>query len=208
MSVQSFAIGPLSTNCHIIHTQQDALVVDPGGSLDDGLSTVIDYIDTHKLTVRAILLTHFHFDHLYGVHTLHEKTKAPIYGGHIPNEYINAYFTGGAKWGLPKVTPFTWTELDEGTCSLGNISVQTFKTPGHSIESLSFYFKDEATVCTGDVIFYRSIGRTDLPGGDQATLLTSIREKIFTLPDTTRICSGHGMDSTVGDEKRHNPYTN
>lgn len=206
MSVQSFPIGPLSTNCHIICSGKEALVVDPGGILEDGLSDILEYLATEQLVVKAILLTHFHFDHLYGVHHLHEKTKAPIYGGHVPTEYVEAYFAGGSRWGLPKVTPFEWTTLEVGTCTLGSIAMQTFATPGHSIESLSFYFPDEATVCTGDVLFHHSIGRTDLPGGDMQTLISSIREQLFTLPDATRVCSGHGSDTTIGDEKRHNPF--
>jgi len=207
MSIQSFPIGPLSTNCHLIHGGKDAIVVDPGGTLNEGLFSVLDYIKQNNLTVRAILLTHFHFDHLYGVQTLHEKTKAPIYGGYVAPENVDAYFNGGSRWGLPPVPSFTWDVLKEGTTSFGAISIQTFATPGHSIESLSFYTKEEEAVCTGDVLFYHSIGRTDLPGGDMPTLLTSIREKLFTLPDATRVFSGHGKDGTIGDEKIHNPFT-
>ncbi len=206
MSIECFPVGPLETNCCVVYKGKKALVVDPGATLKEGLQKVLDFLQEKELDLEAILITHFHFDHIYGVKVLHETTKAPVYGGKVPEDYLDIYFQGGSRWGLPKVTPFEWNTLEEGTQIFGDIEVQIFEVPGHSPESLAYYFAEEQSVCTGDTLFHTAIGRTDFPNGSAPTLIKSIREKLFTLPDETKVYPGHDRSTSIAFEKQCNPY--
>ena len=207
MPIATYPIGPLETNCHIVYNSHDALVVDPGGELDDGLQDVVDFITRNRLTLQAILLTHLHFDHIYGAAELSGLNRGvPIYAAEADLPMLPAYLSSGEKWGLPPVKPFTPAVIAEGPCTFGSIKGEIRFTPGHTPGGLSLWLPDEHAVLCGDSLFYRSIGRTDLPGGDIHTLATSISEKLFTLPDDTAAYPGHGLTTTIGDEKQHNPF--
>lgn len=202
MSVQTFPLGPLETNCHIVYNQNEAIVVDPGGDPQE----VINFLQEHKLKLQAILLTHLHFDHIYGVAALHKATGAPVMSPPGDAQLMKSEFGAGGVWGFPKVEGFDSTPLKTGALTLGSLHCEVLDTPGHTPGSMSFYFASEDAVVTGDVLFYRSVGRTDFPGGDQDTLLNSIRDQIFALPDNTAVYPGHGLNTVVGDEKHNNPY--
>jgi glyoxylase-like metal-dependent hydrolase (beta-lactamase superfamily II) len=113
---------------------------------------------------------------------------------------------GGARFGLPPTPPFSYENLEEGELSLAGERCVVLATPGHTPGSLSYYFPDSGLLFAGDVLFYRSLGRTDLPGGDTATLFASIRDKLFALPPETRVLPGHGIPTSIGDERDNNPY--
>ena len=202
MPVHSIPIGPLETNCHIVSHGKECVVVDVGGVPDP----VWAYIQQEGLQTQAILLTHLHFDHLYGVAELARLTGAPVYAPPGDDALMKSELGSGGTWGFPKVPPFTSQPMSLGEHTFGGITFTALPTPGHTPGSISYYFPTEGVVCVGDVLFYRSVGRTDFPGGSQQTLLHSIESQLFTLPDATIVYSGHGMETSIGDEKKHNPY--
>lgn len=207
MPIASFPLGPLDTNCHVIYNDKDAVVVDPGGDLNGGgLEDVLGLLKKHDLTVRAIICTHFHFDHIYGVGTLHELTKAPVYGPTGDEDLLRSEIGGGGAWGFPQVKPFPWTPLKEGPISFGSIELEVLNTPGHTPGSLSLYVPSMNSVLTGDLLFFHSVGRTDFPGSSQAALVKSLHKKIFILPPETEVYPGHGPNTNVGEELANNPY--
>ncbi len=202
MSIKTFSIGPLETNCYVVSKGQSAIVVDPGGDP----RPVIKFLESNNLQLLGICLTHLHFDHLYGVADLHAATNAPIFSPADDAFLLDTESGKGGMWGFPHVKKFDSAPLTEGEHLLGDLRFQSLHTPGHTPGSMSLYFPDLKLVCTGDVLFYRAVGRSDLPGGDHATLIASIKSKLFVLPKETMVYPGHGPESSIGDEQAHNPY--
>lgn len=202
MRIQIFPLGPLETNCYLLIQAGEALVVDPGGNP----ASLVQYLEANKLKLVAILNTHLHFDHVLGNAELAETTGAPIYACPQDAYLLQSEVGSGGGFGLPKVPPFTYTPLEEGDLTLMGLPCKVIFTPGHTRGSLSYYFPTEGVLFAGDVLFYRSVGRADLPGGDAATLRDSIRGKLFTLPGETVVYPGHGPSTTIAEEKRGNPF--
>lgn len=202
MPIQTYPLGPLDTNCYIIYQNKAAMVVDPGGDPTE----VVNFLQEKGLALQAIVITHRHFDHLYGVAELHQKTQAPVYAPAGDDVLASTESGKGGIWGFPPVPPFAAEPISVGEQHFGDIACTVLLTPGHTPGSISLYFPTEHAVVTGDVIFYRSIGRTDFPMGNSEDLLNSIRTQIFTLPKDTAIYAGHGPATTVGDEITNNPY--
>ena len=200
MPIETFPIGPLETNCHIVISGSDAVAVDPGGDLNSGLGEVLALLKEQNLTLRAILCTHFHFDHLYGVAALHEATGAPVYGPAGDASLLGTELGGSGAWGFPPVTTFKWEDLKEGPHTFGSIKCEVLTTPGHTPGSLSIYFPELNSIMTGDLLFYHSVGRTDFPGSSQEALRKSLHKKIFILPQETAVYPGHGPNTNVGEE--------
>ncbi len=207
MPVQTFAIGPLGTNCYVFHNDVDAVMIDPGGSMNEGLNEVMHFLNIQKLQLRAILCTHLHFDHILGVAHVHEVTGAPIYAHEDDRFMLDNEMGGGGKWGFPKVIPFSSTALAEGSHSFGSITIKALHTPGHTPGGVSLYVEDEQVLFSGDLLFFRSVGRTDFPRSDTGALLDSIKTKVYALPSTTVVYPGHGPSTTVADEMASNPFT-
>ena len=202
MPIKTFTLGPLETNCYVVHDSAYALAVDPGGDP----AAVIAFLKSKQLTLLAILNTHLHFDHILGNAALHAATGAPIRTP-VDDAYLLESELGmGGMWGLPKVPAFESTPLPEGEHSFGPFLCRVLHTPGHSPGSVCFAVPLEQAVFVGDLIFYRGVGRTDFPGGDMGVLVRSIQTKIFTLSGDTRLYPGHGLPTTVADEQRNNPY--
>ena len=202
MELNVFALGPLGTNCYLLSHEGQALVIDPGGAPD----RVLAHLKKAGLTLTHILLTHLHFDHTYGVRALAEATGAPVLAGELDRPMLDTEVGRGGIMGLPVVEPFEFTPLEPGEHTFIGLRCVVLPTPGHALGSLSFYFPEAGACFVGDVIFYRSIGRTDFPGGDQDELMRSVRERIFALPPDTVLYSGHGPETTVDAERRHNPF--
>ncbi|MDD2967683.1 MAG: MBL fold metallo-hydrolase [Desulfovibrionaceae bacterium] len=202
MPIVTFPLGPLETNCYLIHNESTALAVDVGGDPAD----VLDYLTQHKLCLSHILITHLHFDHLYGVAALQEATHAVVLCPAGDDCLRGTSLADGGQWGLPTVPPFASQNFTLGEQTIGGFVLSIFETPGHTPGSVSLYMPQEKAVFTGDALFYHSMGRTDFPGGDQATLLHSIRTRLFTLPEETLAYPGHGPETSIGNEKRNNPY--
>lgn len=202
MKVEVFPLGPLETNCFLIHNGREAVAVDPGGSP----APVLDYLEKEGLTLTRILLTHLHFDHTYGVAELALASGATVLASGLDRYMLESELGRGGVWGLPLVEDYDFEDLKPGDITLLDSACSVLATPGHTPGGLSFYFPDIQAVFAGDALFYRSIGRSDFPGGSQQTLVASIRETLFALPDETTVYPGHGDKTRIGDERRNNPF--
>lgn len=202
MPIATFPLGPLGTNSYLLNAGPRAVAIDVGGDP----APMLEYLAAHKLTLDAICLTHRHFDHVYGVASLAEATGAPVYSP-AGDEAIATTESGmGGIWGMPLVTPFASEPMPVGQTQFGGMDCIVLETPGHTPGGVSLYFPAEKAVFTGDALFYRSMGRTDFPGGNQDQLLRSIRDILFRLPGDVTVYPGHGPATTIGDERRHNPF--
>lgn len=212
MIVESFAAGPLGCNCTIVvdPTSKEALVVDPGGDLD----LIRARLAKHDAKPKAILHTHTHFDHVGATAELQRATSAPA-RIHEGDQFL--YSILPVQAGLFGIEAPESAELDawlkdDEVVGIGGLDVHVLHTPGHTPGSCCFEVRaragddDAVVLLAGDTLFQRSVGRTDLWGGDQDALVKSIRGKLFALPDPTRVICGHGPDTTIGVEKRSNPF--
>lgn len=199
-------VGALECNCSILGDEEsrEAFVVDPG----DDLHLIDALLKKHGLRVKTIVITHAHIDHIGQAAVFKRETGAPLLL-HPAEQKLYDNLDQQAAWlGVP--TPER-TEVDGSlrggdTLQLGPVEFRVLDTPGHSPGSVSLWAPSENMVITADALFHRSIGRTDLPGGNHAQLLKSIRTQLLTLPESTLVVPGHGRTSTIGDEKRHNPF--
>ena len=196
-------MGQLQTNCYVIESQGQALVVDPG----DEPERILRFIKDLNATTTRIIATHTHFDHVLGVDGVRKATKTPfmIHRDDLPMlESMQSrvrQFMGFEVPPPPKVDGYL---KDGDFLELGDETIRILHTPGHSPGSISL--SGDGYVLTGDALFNQSIGRTDLPGGDLETLVRSIRERLFRLDDETIVYPGHGPETTIGDEKLANPF--
>jgi glyoxylase-like metal-dependent hydrolase (beta-lactamase superfamily II) len=202
MPIAVFPLGALETNSYILYSRNEALAVDVGGAPD----AMIAWLAEHGVALKAVCVTHLHFDHLYGVAALSESTGAPVYTPAGDKALADTEAGTGGIWGFPPVPPFKSVPLSLGKCVFAGLACEVLETPGHTPGSVSLYFPEEKTVFTGDALFYRSIGRTDFPLGDHAALLRSIHEKLFSLPEDTKVFPGHGPATSIGDEIKNNPF--
>lgn len=204
MYIAVIALPPLPTNCYVVHTRTRALVVDPGGIPE----AVIRYLTAQGLALTHILLTHLHSDHTVGAAGLAQRFSAPIFASAKDAWMLDDYLgKGDDDWGIPPVEPFSFTGLSAGELPVLDDICTVLETPGHSPGGLSFYFKSLQTVFSGDTLFRRSAGRTDFAGANRADLEKSLQEKLFRLPETTRICPGHGKSFLLKDSLLFKSFT-
>ncbi len=202
MDILVFPLGPLETSSYLVVEGDSAVAIDVGGDP----APMLSHIDSNNLSLKQILITHLHCDHIYGVKALVDATSAPVLAS-PEDEYLMELEIGrGGFMGLPHVPEFTREPLSPGETTFLGLACTVLATPGHTPGSLSFYFP-QANVCfAGDLLFHRSIGRTDFPGGSHEMLLDSVKTQIFTLPEETVVYPGHGPKTSVGSEKRNNPF--
>lgn len=205
MLIWSRALGPFATNCYIVACPDTrrAAVVDPGQP-DPWIRRVVA---DQQLAVDLILLTHGHVDHIGGVEWARGWSGAPVLA-HQDEERLlgDPAWNGSIQFGQPIRINRIDRWLAEGDrVNLGNLEFQVLHTPGHTPGGICFYTPGRLVV--GDTLFAGSVGRTDLPGGDTAQLLNSIRTRIYTLPPETVVYPGHGPETSVGDEQSYNPFT-
>jgi hydroxyacylglutathione hydrolase len=207
MQIGVIPVTAFQQNCSVIHCQKTnkGAVVDPGGDLQ----LVLEYIEKEGIEIDKILLTHAHIDHAGATKELAEKLKVPVIGPHKEDEFlIQSLPAQGKMFGLGHAESFQPDQwLAQGdTVHVGEETFQVRHCPGHTPGHVVFYSPEHQFAIVGDVLFHGSIGRTDLPRGDHATLLKSIQEQLLSLPDETGFLPGHGPTSTIGVERRTNPY--
>jgi len=202
--IKDLVVGPLMANCFIFgcNKTKEAVVIDPGGDADKILLSLAD----SELKVKYIINTHGHFDHVCGNGKMKDATGADILIHPLDAAMLGMLSSNAAVFGISvENSPPCDQTIEEGeTISFGNISLKVIHTPGHTPGGISLY--TDGIVFVGDTLFAGSIGRTDFPGGDYDTLISSIKTKLFDMEDDMRVLSGHGPETSIGSEKRFNPF--
>ena len=205
-----FTFNDFSENTYLIQDDnKECIIIDPGNNAASEDKTLSDYIQSNALTPVRLLNTHCHLDHVFGNKYVADtyKLDLEIHEGEVPvlestPQVCNMY---GIPYPNPSPAPSKFLKPGD-IISFGDTSLSIHFTPGHSPASVSFYNEKEGYIIGGDVLFKGSIGRTDLPGGNFDTLIQSIKDTFLILPDETRVYSGHGPMTTVGDERAKNPF--
>ena len=202
-------VGPLQCNCSILgdEASREAIVVDPG----DDIPRILALLRRHALTLKQILVTHAHIDHIAGAARLKQLTGAPIlYNPHdLPLVKMMDIQASWLGIGTPEVPPPDDTLDDGKLIAIGlnpGLAGSILHTPGHTEGSVCLYLPGQSLLLAGDTLFQGSVGRTDLPGGNTRKLLASIHERLLTLPDDITVIPGHGQRTSIGQERETNPF--
>ena len=205
MKIEKYALGSLGTNCYLVENEEtkELVIIDPAICPD----YMISYVKRIGYEPKAILLTHGHFDHIMAVKKVKEKYQIPVYAcrqeeAMLAEPTINMTAVYGSACSIkPDVL------LDDGQIfEAAGFSIQMFYTPGHTKGSCCYYLKDEGVLFSGDTVFYGSVGRTDFPGGSTAEIVRSLHKLVDSLPEETEVFPGHDASTTIGYEKRYNPF--
>lgn len=206
LTLDRYAVGPLMANCYVLADPESrrAVVVDPG---DEG-ERLRDALERERLRLEAIWLTHAHFDHVGGVDALRAGLDVPVLLHPDDRVLYENAAQAAQRWEIPFRQPTApTTDVSAGErLEFAGREVRCLFTPGHAPGHLAFYLPSEGFVLSGDALFQGSIGRTDLPLGNHEQLLSSIRRELLTLPEDTVVYPGHGPETTIGLERRHNPF--
>lgn len=212
MEIKTFEFNPLGVNCYVLSDETgECVIIDAACYYPDEKSLLINYILDKELIVKHLLNTHLHFDHIFGVNALSSYFDLPL-ESHNGDEILLDNVKGQMKlFGIPdnndNYQPEIGKLLNEGDkIHFGNQTLKILHIPGHSPGSIVFYNESKGSVFSGDVLFRGSIGRTDLIGGSFEDLVDGIQNKLFILPDDTKIYPGHGPSTTIGYEKKNNPF--
>ena len=202
--LETLLVGPLDVNCYIVGSKKErtAVAIDAGGNEED----ILQCLKKHNLTLQYLLNTHAHFDHVGGVKHLQDKTGAKFLIHQEEKALISSLSSQTRSFGMPSFPTPTIDRFltDNEEIAIGSEKLKVIHTPGHSPGCVCFLIDD--IVFTGDTLFAGSIGRTDLYGGSYEGLITSIKKRLFPLGDQVVVYPGHGPSTTIGEEKRHNPF--
>ncbi|WP_446743161.1 MBL fold metallo-hydrolase [Silvibacterium acidisoli] len=203
---ETFPVGPLQCNCTLIgdEASREAMVIDPG----DNIPHILGRLAALKLTLKQIVVTHAHIDHVGGAVKLKKATGAPILLNQNDLPLLKMMDVQAGWLGIqpPEVAPPDVSAEDGMKVGIAGHSANVIFTPGHTPGSICLHFAPEKLVIAGDTLFAGSIGRTDLPGGDPRKILHSIGDRLLTLPDDTEVIPGHGTLTTIGEERESNPF--
>lgn len=206
MIFEIVAVGPLGANCFILGCEESksGVVVDPGSEPEK----IIYAIERLGLRITSIINTHGHFDHVGGNSRLREHTGAKLLVHEKDVRLLSMASEVAARYGaITEDSPLPDEFLADGmVIPVGNYQISVIHTPGHTPGGCCLYLDEEGVLISGDTLFADGVGRTDFPGGSHQALIESIRTRLLTLPETTRVYPGHGPSTTIGHEKRHNPF--
>jgi len=211
LSVKCFTFNPVQENTYVVFNEKDACcIIDPGCYFGNERRSLEEFIDEEQLSPKFLLNTHCHLDHVFGNKFVHDRYSLTLHLHEKEKEVLDYAPTSGLQWNMPfENYRGNLIFLNEGdSIFIGDDEMKVLFTPGHSPGSICYYCEKQDFIIGGDVLFRLSIGRTDLPGGDFKTLLQSINEKLFVLPDKTIVYPGHGEPTTIGFEKKNNPFLN
>ena len=206
MKIEKFVVGPVGTNCYIVQNEEkkECFLVDPGACPPE----MISHIKRAGLTVKAVLLTHGHFDHIMGLDGVLKEFQVPVYVCKEERELMENAQLNSSLLMLGQAYSFSGAEYiaDGDVLFPAGIRVHVIFTPGHTAGGCCYYLPEEHVLFSGDTLFRASIGRTDLPTGMTGQLVRSVREKLFILPDDTKVYPGHMDETTIEYEKKYNPF--
>jgi glyoxylase-like metal-dependent hydrolase (beta-lactamase superfamily II) len=206
MILLTFPVGPLQCNCTILGDEAsgEAMVIDPG----DNIPKILALLEKHRLTLKQIVVTHAHIDHVGGAVRLKRATGAPILLNQNDLPLLDMMDTQAGWLGIPtpEVAPPDASADDGMETGIAGHTARILHTPGHTQGSICLHFAPQRLLIAGDTLFAGSIGRTDLPGGDGRQIIRSIHDRILTLPDETHVIPGHGPATTIGEERESNPF--
>ncbi len=209
IQIQPFTFNPFSENTYLVYDDTgEGAIIDPGCYEKSEQEELTRFIESKKIKIKYLLNTHCHIDHVLGNNFVKEKFRVPFLIHQKDEPVLRSVKAYAPSYGFnlyQEALPDNY--LSEGDRVLfGNTVLEVIFLPGHAPGHIGFYHKESLSLLSGDVLFEQSIGRTDLPGGDFNTLIRSIHEKIFTLPDDVVVYPGHGNTTTVGEEKISNPF--
>jgi hydroxyacylglutathione hydrolase len=206
MILETFPVGLLQCNCSIVgdETTREAMVIDPG----DNIPQILARLAKHGLTLKQIVVTHGHIDHVGGALKLKQATGAPILMNQNDLEQLKIMDEQASWLGVapPEVAPPDFSAEDGMVVGVANHTAQVLYTPGHTQGSICLHFVPEKLLIAGDTLFAGGIGRTDLPGGNSRQILGSIHDRLLVLPEETRVIPGHGPETSIGMEAEENPF--
>lgn len=204
MKLQILNVGPLYVNCSIFSVNDKCIIFDPG----DDFPEIDQYIERNKLTPLYILNTHGHFDHIGAVNDLKENYNIPFYVSKRDEQIMEDSAKQAAIFGLPaRKSPIIDKNVNDGDIfEIEGVKIKAIATPGHTPGGMCYLIENQNILISGDTLFYLSIGRTDFSYSDFKTLVSSIKNKLFKLPDETVVIPGHGDKTTIGFEKKTNPF--
>ena len=203
--IESVVVGSVGTNCYIVHKKdsEHCFVVDPGDSGDK----IANYIRDQKMILDHILLTHGHFDHIQGVRDLKNAIRCEICALDVEKELLSdARMNVSAMTGRPEELEADICLHDGQQFESAGIAMKVIHTPGHTKGSCCYFLEEQKVLFSGDTLFMESVGRADLPTGNEKDLMQSVREKVLTLPSETKVFSGHGPSTSIEYEQANNPY--
>ena len=206
MKIKKYVVGMIGTNCYLVINEEtkESVMVDPGAYP----AKVKNAVKEQGLKLKAVLLTHAHFDHIMGLSDVMEDVKVPVYveEADLPmmtdgeSNLSSTYVRGGYRF--EEAVPVS----DGQQLEIAGFQFRVIHTPGHTKGSCCYYLKDEGVLFSGDTVFYGSVGRTDFPGGSTAEIVRSLHKLVDSLPEETEVFPGHDASTTIGYEKRYNPF--
>nr|MBI1230780.1 MBL fold metallo-hydrolase [Cytophagales bacterium] len=209
MQLKTFTFNPFMENTYVLFDEtKKAVIIDPGCHTKQERMELLDFLKTQGLTPVKLLNTHCHIDHVLGNAFVKSSFDIPLWHHKLEEQILRAVPTYASNYGFPQYQDSSADHYiaDGEVVTFGNQKLETIFVPGHSPGHVVFFHRDTKTCIGGDTLFQGSVGRTDLPGGDSHTLLTSIRERMFSLPDDAVVHPGHGPATTIGEEKLYNPF--